>query len=185
MRDGWTFSKEGAPFKQVTLPHDWAIGENFDKSHDVWTEEVMVDGKKVVRELTGNTGSLPWVGKGEYRTTFKVPRPFTHAELLFDGAMSEPEVYINGKLAGKWAYGYNAFRIDATPYLNGGKNSLVVKLTNREKSSRWYPGGGLYRPVKLILSGDDAIDTWGVCVTTPQVSADKARRHARQPFAFA
>ncbi len=178
MRDGWTFSKEGAPFKQVTLPHDWAIGENFDKSHDVWTEEVVIDGKKVVRELTGNTGSLPWVGKGEYRTTFKVPRPFTHAELLFDGAMSEPEVYINGKLAGKWAYGYNAFRIDATPYLNGGKNSLVVKLTNREKSSRWYPGGGLYRPVKLILSGDDAIDTWGVCVTTPHVSADMATVNA-------
>ncbi len=178
MRDGWVFSKEGAPFKQVTLPHDWAIGENFDKSYDVWTEEKIVDGKKVVTELTGNTGSLPWVGKGEYRTTFKVPRPFSHAELLFDGAMSEPEVYINGKLAGKWAYGYNAFRIDATPYLNSGKNTLVVKLTNREKSSRWYPGGGLYRPVKLILSGNDAIDTWGVCVTTPHVSSDAATVNA-------
>lgn len=174
MRNGWVFSKDGAPFRSVTLPHDWAIGENFDKSHDVWTEEVVVDGKKITRELTGNTGALPWPGKGEYRTTFKVPKPFTHAELLFDGAMAEPEVFINGKFAGKWAYGYNAFRIDATPFLNGKTNRLVVKLTNLEKSSRWYPGGGLYRPVKLILSGNDAIDIWGVGVTTPKVYENSA-----------
>ena len=174
LRDGWTFSKDGAPFRAVILPHDWAISGKFDKNNDVWRSESVVDGKKVAHESTGNTGALPWPGKGEYRTKFKVPRPYTHAELLFDGAMAEPEVYVNGKLAGKWANGYNAFRIDATPFLKGGENSLVVKLNNPGLSSRWYPGGGIYRPVKLILSGKDAIDTWGVWVTTPKVSEKSA-----------
>ena len=174
LRNGWAFSKDGAPFRAVILPHDWAISGKFDKNNDVWRSENLVDGKKVVSESTGNTGALPWPGKGEYRTKFKVPRPYTHAELLFDGAMAEPEVYVNGKLAGKWANGYNAFRIDATPFLKGGENSLVVKLNNRGLSSRWYPGGGLYRPVKLILSGKDAIDTRGVWVTTPEVSEKSA-----------
>lgn len=178
LRDGWTFSKDGGPFKAVTVPHDWAISGNFDKTIDMTTGEKVVDGKKVPLEITGGTGSLPWPGKGEYRNTFKVSAPYTHAELLFDGAMAEPEVYVNGKLAGSWKYGYNAFRVDCTPFLKKDVNSLVVKLTNRDKSSRWYPGGGLYRPVKLILTGNDAIDTWGVAITTPQVARERATVNA-------
>lgn len=178
LRDGWTFSKDGGTFNAVTLPHDWAISGKFDKNNDVWRSESIVDGKKVINESTGNTGALPWTGKGEYRTKFKVARPYSHAELLFDGAMAEPEVYINGKLAGQWKNGYNAFRIDATPYLKNGENNVVVKLNNPGLSSRWYPGGGIYRPVKLILTGKDAIDTWGVWVTTPEVSENMATVNA-------
>lgn len=174
LREGWLFSKEGAPFQRVTVPHDWAISGEFDREIDLWKSETVENGKKMVHESAGNTGCLPWPGKGEYKTTFKVPRRYTHAELLFDGAMSEPEVYVNGKLAGKWACGYNAFRVDATPFLKAGDNEVTVKLTNKELSSRWYPGGGLYRPVKLVLSGDDAIDIWGVSVTTPKVSRSAA-----------
>lgn len=180
LRDGWTFSFNGGEFKEVVLPHDWAISGNFDKELDIKRRTENQGGKEVKIENTGETGSLPWIGKGEYRTTFKVPKHYTHAELLFDGAMAEPEVYVNGQKAGFWLYGYNAFRVDATPFLKeGGKaNELVVKLKNVENSSRWYPGGGLYRPVKLILSGDDAIDTWGVCVTTPKVSKSEAEVNA-------
>ena len=178
LRDGWTFSKDGGTFNAVTLPHDWAISGKFDKNNDVWRSESFVDGKKVINESTGNTGALPWTGKGEYRTKFKVARPYSHAELLFDGAMAEPEVYINGKLAGQWKNGYNAFRVDATPYLKNGENNVVVKLNNPGLSSRWYPGGGIYRPVKLILTGKDAIDTWGVWVTTPEVSENMATVNA-------
>lgn len=178
MRDGWTFSREGATAVSVTLPHDWAIGGEFDRNIDLWTSESMSDGKRVVHESAGNTGALPWPGDGVYRTTFRVPRPYTHAELLFDGAMSEPEVYVNGVLAGRWACGYNAFRVDATPHLRSGANTLEVRLHNPVLSSRWYPGGGLYRPVQLILTGDDAIDTWGVSVTTPQVTAESCTVHA-------
>lgn len=177
LRDGWTFSFNGSEFKEVVLPHDWAISGEFDEGIDTYTTKEVRNGKEVTVLNTGTTGALPWIGKGEYRTTFKVPKQYTHAELLFDGAMAEPEVYVNGEKAGGWAYGYTPFRVDVTPYIKeGGKeNTLVVKLTNAEKSSRWYPGGGLYRPVKLILSGDDAIDTWGVCITTPKVSKSEAQ----------
>lgn len=178
LRDGWTFSKDGAPAQQVIVPHDWAISGEFDRNIDLWKSEKWVDGKPVPQEHAGNTGSLPWPGKGVYRTTFRVPRPYTHAELLFDGAMSEPQVYVNGQLAGNWACGYNAFRVDATPFLRSGSNTLEVRVSNLEQSSRWYPGAGLYRPVHLILSGDDAIDVWGVSVTTPQVSGAMASVHA-------
>ncbi|MGN0234042.1 MAG: glycoside hydrolase family 2 TIM barrel-domain containing protein [Bacteroidaceae bacterium] len=178
LRDGWTFSKDGASVQQVIVPHDWAISGEFDRNIDLWKSEKMVDGKPVLQEHAGNTGSLPWPGKGVYRTTFRVPRPYTHAELLFDGAMSEPQVYVNGQLAGNWACGYNAFRVDATPFLRSGDNTLEVRLNNLELSSRWYPGGGLYRPVHLILSGDEAIDVWGVSITTPQVTKSKATVHA-------
>ena len=153
LRDGWQFSKDGGPLQTVTLPHDWAISGEFDRNIDLWKSKRWVNGKEETHESAGNTGCLPWPGKGEYRTKFRVPRPYTHAELLFDGAMAEPEVYVNGQLAGRWACGYNAFRVDATPFLKSGDNVLEVKLNNVELSSRWYPGGGLYRPVRLILSG--------------------------------
>lgn len=58
---------------------------------------------------------------------------------------------VNGKEAGRRAYGYNAFRVDATPYVKAGRNSVEIDLNNMEESSRWYHGGGIYRPVKLII----------------------------------
>ena len=95
--------------------------------------------------------------------------------LEFDGAMADPHVYINGKLAGHWAYGYNAFRVDAAPYLKKGKNEISVSLNNREESSRWYPGGGLYRPVQLVTNADAAtINPWGCYFRTESIGEGKA-----------
>lgn len=87
--------------------------------------------------------------------------------------MSQPIVKVNGKEAGRWAYGYNAFRIDITPYVQfGGKKNLVeVHLNNVEESSRWYPGGGLYRPVSVELYGNENFSTWDTFVRT--LKADK------------
>ena len=97
------------------------------------------------------------------------------AVLEFDGAMADPHVYINGKLAGHWAYGYNAFRVDAAPYLKKGKNEISVSLNNREESSRWYPGGGLYRPVQLVTNADAAtINPWGCYFRTESIGNGKA-----------
>ena len=90
LRDGWLFSKDGGPLQTVTLPHDWAISGEFDRNIDLWKSKRWVNGKEETHESAGNTGCLPWPGKGEYRTKFRVPRPYTHAELLFDGAMAEP-----------------------------------------------------------------------------------------------
>ena len=101
LRDGWTFSFNGGEFKEVVLPHDWAISGEFDEGIDTYTTKEVRNGKEVTVLNTGTTGALPWIGKGEYRTTFKVPKQYTHAELLFDGAMAEPEVYVNGEKAGE------------------------------------------------------------------------------------
>ena len=97
------------------------------------------------------------------------------AVLEFDGAMADPHVYINGKLAGHWVYGYNAFRVDAAPYLKKGRNEISVSLNNREESSRWYPGGGIYRPVQLVTNADAAtINPWGCYFRTESIADGKA-----------
>ena len=133
------------------------------------------NGEKEKSEKSGRSGALPWIGRGFYRRTLSVPKRATHAYLQFDGAMSEPHVYVNGKLAGWWAYGYNAFRIDITPYMMKGRsNEVVVSLNNREESSRWYPGGGLYRPVSLILTGKAFLDPWQCFLYTEKADASTA-----------
>ena len=84
-------------------------------------------------------------------------------------------VTVNGKEAGKWAYGYNAFRIDITPFIQFGKNNLIeVHLNNVEESSRWYPGGGLYRPVSVELYGNENFSTWDTFVRTLKANRQEA-----------
>ena len=175
LSDNWQFSHDGSHWESVRIPHDWAISGSFDKQIDIQHVAIKENGEDIRTEHTGRSGSLPWIGKGEYKTKFMIPADCSHAELLFDGAMSEPVVYVNGKEAGRWAYGYNAFHIDITPYIfkDGKENELLVKLTNLEESSRWYPGAGIYRPVKLLMTGDVALDTWGTCVRT--VNADSSQ----------
>jgi len=120
----WEFSANGNEWKQVAVPHDWAIAGPFDKKWDLQKVAIVQNGEKVATEKSGRSGALPWIGEGHYRNEFIVPAGYQHVEFVFDGAMSEPVVYINGKKAGEWAYGYNTFRVDATPYLlPSGKKS--------------------------------------------------------------
>ncbi|MBR1462853.1 MAG: DUF4982 domain-containing protein [Prevotella sp.] len=172
----WQFSKDGISWEQVTVPHDWAISGPFDKKWDLQTVAIEQNGETAATEKSGRSGALPWIGEGQYKTTFRVPAEYERAELVFDGAMSEPVVYVNGQEAGRWAYGYNAFRIDVTPYIHaqGADNQLLVKLKNVEESSRWYPGAGLYRPVKLVFTQKTCIDEWETFVRTSKVSGDIA-----------
>lgn len=172
----WQFSRDGVEWQTVSVPHDWAIAGPFDKKWDLQTVAIKENGEDVATEHSGRSGSLPWIGTGTYKTTFTVPAG-QKAELLFDGAMSEPVVFINGREAGRWAYGYNAFRVDATPFIHadGTPNELEVRLTNLEESSRWYPGAGLYRPVTLITTGNVAFDTWGTCLRTLDVTNGTAK----------
>ena len=170
----WQFSRDGAAWQQVTIPHDWAISGPFDKKWDLQRVAIEQNGETEATEKSGRSGALPWIGEGHYRTTITLTEPVGHAELVFDGAMSEPRVKVNGQEAGYWAYGYNAFRIDATPFLKTGENTIEVDLTNVEESSRWYPGGGLYRPVELILTPQSHIDAWQTCVRTLSIQEGKA-----------
>ena len=167
LSDNWQFSQDKTTWQTVTIPHDWAISGPFDKKWDLQMVAIEQNGEKEATEKSGRSGALPWIGEGHYKRTLTIPEGYEHAELLFDGAMAEPTVYVNGQKAGYWAYGYNTFRIDITPYINIGDNLLEVDLKNVEESSRWYPGAGLYRPVKLILNKTKArIDDWGITTRT-------------------
>ena len=178
LTDNWQFfagqsgtaerSHDKQSWETVSVPHDWAIGGPFDKKWDLQRVAIEQNGEKEATEKSGRSGALPWIGEGHYKRTFTIPQGFDgHAELVFDGAMAEPTVSVNGQWAGFWAYGYNTFRIDVTKLVKPGDNLLEVDLKNVEESSRWYPGAGIYRPVKLILTPQETrIDDWGITTTT-------------------
>ena len=171
----WQFSRDSVNYKPVSIPHDWAINGPFDKKWDLQYVAIEQNGETEKTEKSGRSGALPWIGRGFYKTTIDLKKLPKTAVLEFDGAMADPHVYINGKLAGHWAYGYNAFRVDAAPYLKKGKNEISVSLNNREESSRWYPGGGLYRPVQLVTNADAAtINPWGCYFRTESIGNGKA-----------
>ena len=171
----WQFSRDSVNYQAVTIPHDWAINGPFDKKWDLQNVAIEQNGETEKSEKSGRSGALPWIGRGFYKTTVNMSKLPKTAILEFDGAMADPHVYVNGHLAGHWAYGYNAFRVDAAPYLRKGKNEISVSLNNREESSRWYPGGGLYRPVQLVTNADAAtINPWGCWFRTESIGDGKA-----------
>ncbi len=166
----WLFAK-GSPdgaqdaacddsqWQKVRLPHDWAISGPFDPNGNP------------------NTGKLPWQGKGWYRKHFDVKAEDTGkcVYFLFDGVMAMPTVYINGRKAGGWDYGYNSFWIDATPYIAfGKKNVIAVAVDTTRHGSRWYPGAGIYRKVQMITTDALHVAPWGTCIRTPEVSDQAA-----------
>lgn len=124
---------------KVRVPHDWAIYGPFDRRNDLQQVAVTQNMETEASLKTGRTGGLPYAGIGWYRTTFSV-NSGRQTTLIFDGAMSEAQVYVNGKEACRWPYGYNSFYCDVTPLLHadGKDNVLAVRLQNRPQSSRWY-----------------------------------------------
>lgn len=165
LHDGWKFfrgaQENGAAidlddrtWQSITIPHDWAIAGPF-----------ILDGD-------GSTGKLPWKGEGWYRRPLDIPAGLRGKRiyLIFDGVMAFPEVYVNGKLAGTWDYGYNSFYVDISDFVNpGNKNTLAVHADTRQHDSRWYPGAGIYRKVQMLVVNPVHVDVWGTYVTTPIV----------------
>ena len=174
LTDDWQFSQDKKNWQSVSIPHDWAIAGPFDKKWDLQKVAIEQNGETEATEKSGRSGALPWIGEGHYRRTLTIPAGSEHAELIFDGAMAEPVVFINGQKAGYWAYGYNAFRVDITPFIKDGDNLLEVDLKNVEESSRWYPGAGIYRPVTLLLTQQTHLDDWSIYVRTVSQKDDKA-----------
>ena len=186
LEKNWKFSKGDFPeavqtdyndtkWESVVIPHDWAIFGPFDMNNDLQNVAVTQNFEKKASLKTGRTGGLPYVGTGWYRTSFDVPAD-KEVTLLFDGAMSEARVYVNGQEACFWPFGYNSFHCNVTPFLNkdGKNNTLAVRLENRPQSSRWYPGAGLYRNVHLIVTEKVHVPVWGTQITTPHVSDEFA-----------
>ena len=168
---------DDSKWETVTVPHDWAIYGPFDKEVDKQLVKIEQNNEEVATEKTGRTGALPHVGQAWYRNEFSLAA-FEEGKkviLLFEGAMSEPKVYINGMKVGEWNYGYSYFYFDITKYVIKGQNSIAVHLTNRELSSRWYPGAGLYRKVSVIMKNNESIDQWGTFISTPFISEHLAK----------
>jgi beta-galactosidase len=186
--DNWKFQKgnfeeaykvyfNDSKWETVTVPHDWAIYGPFDKNVDKQSVAIVQNGENIATEKTGRTGALPHVGIGWYRNKFILTNDVKGKKimLLFEGAMSEPQVYLNGKKVGEWAYGYSYFYFDVSQFIQEGANTLSVKLTNKEFASRWYPGAGLYRNVSVIIKNNESIDQWGQFITTPFISEEVAK----------
>ena len=159
----------------VDIPHDWAIFGPFDKNNDLQNVAVTQNFETQASLKTGRTGGLPYVGIGWYRTTFH-STPGKQTTLIFDGAMSEARVFVNGKEACFWPCGYNSFYCDVTSLVNedGKNNTLAVRLENRPQSSRWYPGAGLYRNVHVVTTEKIHVPVWGTQITTPYVKDEYA-----------
>lgn len=146
-------------WRQLDLPHDWGIEGPFNQDYP------------------GETGKLPWFGVGWYRKHFPVAQDEKGKKffLQIDGAMSYSEVWLNGRFVGGWPYGYASFELDLTPYLRfGADNVVAIRLDNPPDSSRWYPGGGIYRNVWLVKTSPLYVRNWGTFVTTPDVTRESA-----------
>ena len=146
-------------WRALNLPHDWGIEGPFKQ------------------EYPGETGKLPWWGVGWYRKHFTVPAGDAGRNIYLDvdGAMAYASVWLNGQFVGGWPYGYSSWRVDLTPYVTtGGENVLAIRLDNPPDSSRWYPGGGLYRNVWLVKTAPVHIAHWGAYVTTSEISRNAA-----------
>lgn len=187
----WQFAPEQAPnvmpdtgsvvWKEVTIPHDWAITTPFDRANDLQEVAVVQNGETQASAKTGRSGGLNWMGSAWYKTT--IPAKLVNDKrrcysLYFDGAMSRAEIYVNGEKQGEWMYGYNAFEIDITEAVHAWQKirqknedlQVAVRLNNKPESSRWYPGAGLYRTVALRSSYRTHIPLWGVTIRTHQVT---------------
>jgi beta-galactosidase len=177
---GWRFLQADAPGAEksgfddsawagVTLPHDWSIA-----------------GPMKEDAASRGAGAFAPTGIGWYRKTFTVadadamPTAARRTFIAFDGVMANSDVYLNGELLGHRPYGYVSFVYELTPHLHAGQNVIAVKVDDSQQpASRWYPGAGINRQVRLITTGDTHIVPWGTFVTTPEVSAASAVIHVR------
>lgn len=150
---------DDSAWRTLDLPHDWAIEGPFRA------------------DLEGFTGKLPWKGIGWYRKHFTVSEKEQGQcfYLDFDGAMANAEVWLNGNKVGGWPYGYTSFRVDLTKHIRFGEENVVAVRLNTERfGSRWYPGAGIYRHVRMLTTHPIHVDQWGVFVTTPEISTREA-----------
>ncbi|MCR5179641.1 MAG: DUF4982 domain-containing protein [Bacteroidaceae bacterium] len=190
LRSNWCFYRGDLPaasqsafddsqWESVSIPHDWAIRGPFGSEFDLQNVAVTQNGETEASLKTGRTGGLPYIGVGWYRTSFVLPAASEtprRTTLVFDGAMSEAHVFVNGQEVIFWPYGYNSFYVDVTEQVHkdGAPNTLAVRLENHPESSRWYCGAGIYRNVHLIQTSDIHVAVWGTQITTQLFRAGAA-----------
>ncbi len=154
---------DDSSWESVNLPHDWAIKGPFQT------------GRRA--SVGGSMGRLPSPGVAWYRKKLDIPAADSGKSIFLDvdGAMSYAMVWLNGHLVGGWPFGYASWRVDLTPHVvPGSENQLAIRLDNPPSSSRWYPGGGIYRNVWLTKTNPVHVGQWGTFITTRDVSEASA-----------
>jgi len=158
--EGWYFCLEGdtvssSPsadwrWRRVDLPHDWSI-------------ETLPEQKKGVtcgpfthQSLGGKSTGYTVGGTGWYARTFTLSKEEVNQLhfLYFEGAYMETEVWVNRKKIGYHPNGYTSFIYDISSCClpAGQVNTVVIRVVNKGKNSRWYSGSGLYRHVWMITT---------------------------------
>jgi beta-galactosidase len=174
---GWAAPAfDDSAWREVAVPHDWGVEKTFDP------------------ELPYGDAFLDVTGVGWYRLKFGIENekckmkngeavaipPGGKVFFECDGAMSYAMLYLNGKFLGGWPYGYTRWRIDLTPHLvRDGENTIAIRCHNVPHSSRWYTGGGLFRDCRLLVCPEDYVVPGSVFITTPEVTAKRARVRVR------
>ena len=164
-----------ADWRPLDVPHDFGI--EGPAGADPATMEGPFD-----RKSPGGTGAgalnggIAW-----YRKTFTLPEDAQgkRVSVEFDGVYMDSDVWLNGAHLGKQPYGYTSFQYDLTPHLKPGDNVLAVRANVQQPCSRWYPGAGIYRHVRLVITNPLHVAHWGVYVTTPEVTDAAAQVRVR------
>ena len=147
-------------WSKLNLPHDWSIYFDFDHKSPARNEGGQLNG-----------------GTAWYRKTFTLDEKDKNKDVRinFDGVYMDSKVYVNGKFVGHYPSGYNHFSYDITEFLNkdGSENSITVQVTNKQPSSRWYSGSGIYRDVTLSYRDKVHVAENGNHITTPKLAEQK------------
>ena len=155
-----------AAWRQLDVPHDWSIEGPFDE-----------------KAPTRGSGAFLPSGVAWYRKHFTLPASDAGRRVFiqFDGVMQNSDVWINGHLLGHRPNGYVSFHYELTDFLqlgDGKDNVLAVRTdTSAQPASRWYSGAGIYRHVRLVVTGAVHLPYGGTFVSTPKISAQSATVH--------
>jgi beta-galactosidase len=161
-------SLNDASWREVSVPHDWSIA-----------------GPVAQNNPSGQGGGFFPAGVAWYRKSFSLPEKEANRRvyIVFDGVMANSEVWINGYHLGRRPNGYASFYYEITGHLQFGSaahNVLAVRCdTSQQPASRWYEGGGINRPVRLVLLGNLHLEPWSTYLTTPSITATQAKVRAQ------
>ena len=166
---GWKFQLD-APQEAAEPGFDDSSWRTLDLPHD-WSIEAVPD-----RDApAGNAGGYYPTGLGWYRKSFQYNITPGKLYLYFEGVYMNSEVYVNGQLAGGHPYGFTSFRVDITPFLEEGANTIAVKVDNSaQPNCRWYSGSGIYRHVWLIEEPLIHFEHQGTFISTLEASPERA-----------
>jgi len=87
----------------------------------------------------------------------------------------DSQVFVNGQLVGHYPNGYNQFSYDISNYLHkdGRENVISVHAVNKQPSSRWYSGSGIYRDVSLQVTDKIHVEKNGTTILTPKLESQQ------------